>query len=59
MIRTAFATALDHTLLAAALTALAGAALVAVLLRPRPQTGTGPAPAPTQNGAAAKHHQTA
>ncbi|MEU6231903.1 MFS transporter [Kitasatospora sp. NPDC047058] len=49
LVRPAFATALDHTLLAASLTALAGAALVAVLLRPRrtPGTATGnPGPTP-------------
>ncbi|WP_395295498.1 MFS transporter [Kitasatospora hibisci] len=59
LVRTAFATALDHTLLAAALTALAGAALVAVLLRPRPRTGNHQAPAPARNGAAAEHQRTA
>ncbi|MCX4754381.1 MFS transporter [Kitasatospora purpeofusca] len=42
LLRTAFATGLDRTLLAAGLTALAGAALVAVLLRRRPERA-GPA----------------
>ncbi|WP_344333663.1 MFS transporter, partial [Kitasatospora putterlickiae] len=45
LLRTAFATALNHTLLAAGLTALAGAALVAVLLRRRPEAAPDPAPA--------------
>ncbi|MER5348907.1 MFS transporter [Kitasatospora sp. NPDC002551] len=45
LLRTAFADALNHTLLAAGLTALAGAALVAVLLRRRPETASDPGPA--------------
>ncbi|MFF7452878.1 MFS transporter [Kitasatospora sp. NPDC008115] len=44
LLRTAFAGALNHTLLAAGLTALAGAALVAVLLRRRPESAPVPAP---------------
>ncbi|MEV6971953.1 MFS transporter [Kitasatospora sp. NPDC093806] len=46
LLRTAFATALDHTLLTAATTALVGAALVALLLRPRPVPATAE-PVPT------------
>ncbi|MFE2105876.1 MFS transporter [Kitasatospora sp. NPDC059463] len=60
-LRTAFATALDHTLLAGGLTALAGAALVAALLRRRPEPAR-PEPAhpvdgrpPAPADAAARH----
>ncbi|MFI6846086.1 MFS transporter [Kitasatospora sp. NBC_00085] len=58
LIRTAFATALDHTMLVAALTALAGAAVVAALLRPTANRPTTPPP-PADPEPAPRHHQAA
>ncbi|MED7954588.1 MFS transporter [Streptomyces sp. BE303] len=53
LVRAAFATALDRTLLVAALTALVGAAVVAVLLRARPTPARPPADGrPSANGRA-------
>ncbi|MFD5915171.1 MFS transporter [Kitasatospora sp. NPDC058201] len=59
LVRAAFATALDRTLLVAALTALVGAAVVAVLLRARPTPARPPADGrPSANGRATEERPT-